>query len=112
MSTPSTYQIPVVNTPQTFNISLAGVSYTMTCRWNNVQDAGWLLTFVNTTTGAIVADNIPLITGDNILDGLDYLGFNGTMTIGNTGSDALAVPTLENLGIEAFLLFTTSVPNG
>ena len=113
MSTPvNTYQIPVVNVPQSFNISLAGKAYTMTCKWNDAQDAGWLIGFIDAVTGTVIVDNIPLISGANILDGLDYLGFQGTMTVFNTGSDTLAVPTLDNLGIECLLLFSTSVPNG
>lgn len=104
------FRIPVVNVPQKFNISLMGNQYTMSCRWNNAPDAGWIINFADANTGVIIADNIPLISGCDILDGLEYLGFGGQMVVFNAGSDALAVPTLTNLGIECLLLF--GVPNG
>lgn len=107
----TTFLLPLVNVPQTFDIALAGVNYTMTCKWNDSQDAGWVFDLVNADTSAPVVSNVPLITGADCLSGLEYLGINGEMIV-LTDGDAFAVPTLDNLGIESNLYFLTSVPNG
>lgn len=102
------FLIPLQNIPQSFNISLAGKSYTMTCKWNNSDDAGWVLDFVDFDTGLPIVANIPLISGGDCLAGLEYLGFNGELRIFTDGDDT-AVPTLTNLGFESNLYFGTSV---
>lgn len=103
--------IPVTNTPQTFDIALAGTTYTVTCKFNSAIDAGWVLDFVNTVSGIAVAYNCPLITGGDILAGLEYLGINGQLFVYTDGDDT-AVPTLDNLGIDSNLYFATSDLNG
>lgn len=105
------FLIPLVNNPQTFGITLADTDYTMTCKWNDAPDAGWVLDFTNATTGEVVVCNIPLITGVDLLDGLEYLGFQGNLIV-YTDGDQTAVPTLDNLGVEANLYFSTDVVDG
>lgn len=104
------FLIPLANIPQQFQILLAGVTYIMTCKWNDAPDAGWALDFDDAVSGDPIAYNLPLITGANILDGLEYLGFNGALYIYNT-TGSFDVPTLDNLGIEALLFFQV-VSNG
>ena len=106
----SIFQIPLVNVPQTFNIDLAGVTYTLTCKWNPSPDAGWILDIADSAQIPIVA-GLPLITGCNVLAGLEYLGINGEMWV-YTDGDSMAVPTLDNLGIDSNLYFTTTAVNG
>lgn len=106
----STFILPLVNEPQQFEITLAGVDYLMTCKWNDAPDAGWVLDFAD-ITGVPIAFNIPLITGADVLDGLQYLGFNGQMYVFTDGDD-FATPTLLNLGVESNLYFITDVGNG
>lgn len=103
----SAFQIPLTNTPQLFQISLAGNDYIMTCRWNDSFEAGWVIDFANALTSAPIITNLPLVTGVNILDGLNYLGFGGSLFIFTDGDD-FAVPTLENLGVESNLYFVTA----
>lgn len=105
------FVIPVTNIPQTFDISLAGTVYTVTCKFNSASDAGWALDFVDTQSGTPVFLNAPLITGADILSGLEYLGINGQLFI-YTDGDPDAVPTLNNLGVESNLYFVTSAANG
>lgn len=105
----SLFKIPVTNAPQSFQISLAGKDYTCTCRWNDAEDAGWILDFSDAETSTPIVANIPLVTGVNLLDGLDYLGFGGKLYVKTDGDD-FAVPTYENLGVESFLYF--EVENG
>jgi hypothetical protein len=104
----TTFLIPLTNLPQTFDISLGGVSYTMTSRWNDAEDAGWVLTIADTDTSIVIADNIPLITGEDCLAGLEYLGIPGQLIV-YTDGDELAVPTLDNLGVESNLYYQTEV---
>lgn len=104
----SVFVIPLKNVPQTFEIALAGKSYSMTCRYNDAPDAGWVLDFADALTSLPIAANIPLVTGADILSGLEYLGFNGQLIV-YTDGDETAVPTLDNLGVESNLYFVTDV---
>lgn len=103
----STFLVPVINSPQTFNINLGGIDYTLTCRWNDAQDAGWILDISDSNSNVVLAGNIPLICGADILDGLEYLGIPGQLIV-STDGDPNAVPTYENLGVESNLYFVTS----
>lgn len=100
------FQIPVINLPQSFQISLGGIDYILTCKYNAQPDAGWVLDFYDADTNEPIVFNIPLVTGINLLDGLNYLGFAGELYV-TTDGDEFAVPTLENLGVESFLFFQT-----
>lgn len=100
----SLFKIPVTNEPQSFEIALAGKNYTCICRYNYMTEAGWILDFSDVDTGEVIVTNIPLVTGVDLLDGLEYLGFGGKLYVRTDGDD-FAVPTLENLGVESFLYF-------
>lgn len=105
------FLIPLTNIPQSFAIALGGKEYLMTCKWNESPDAGWVLDFADALTGAAIVANIPLITGADCLEGLEYLGFNGSLIVFTDGND-FAVPTLENLGVESNLYFQTDLADG
>ncbi len=98
--------MPLTNTPQQFEISLAGKNYILTCKYNASVDAGWTLDFADALTEESIVANVPLVTGVDILSGLSYLGFNGQLIVFTDGND-LAVPTLTNLGVESNLYFVT-----
>jgi hypothetical protein len=104
------YLIPLQNVPQTFVISLGGADYTLTCRWNDADEAGWLLDIADSNSNSLAA-GIPLIVGADLLEGLGYLGIDGQLFV-YTNGEQFAVPTLANLGVESNLYFTTSAPNG
>jgi hypothetical protein len=101
-----TFLLPLNNEPQVFQISLAGKEYLLTSKWNDSPDAGWVLDFADAITNESIVSNIPLITGVNVLAGLDYLGFNGSLIVFTDGDD-FAVPTLTNLGQESNVYFVT-----
>lgn len=107
----TTFLLPLQNAPQVFDIALAGVNYTMACRWNDSPDAGWVLDLADSDTGVSIVANVPLITGADCLAGLEYLGINGQLIVFTDGDDT-AVPTLENLGVESNLYFLTAVAGG
>lgn len=102
------FQIPLTNNNEVFEINLAGTDYLLTSKWNPAPEGGWTLDFVNAQTNASVAANVPLITGGNILEGLDYLGFNGSLFVFTDGNPD-AVPTFTNLGVESNLYFQTVI---
>jgi hypothetical protein len=110
MANPVDFLIPLTNTPQTFQILLAGVTYTWTVKWNPSPDAGWTLDIAD-INAVPIACNIPFITGDDLLDGLAYLGFSGILFVMSTGSNPFEVPTFDNLGVNSNLFFETSNPN-
>jgi hypothetical protein len=110
MSILSDYLIPLDNFAETFEITLAGVDYTLTTRWNDAVDAGWILDIADSNQNPI-AVGIPLITGADCLDGLTYLGIGGSLLVLTTGASPLDVPTFANLGIDSNLYFQTSNPN-
>lgn len=105
------YKLPITNTPQQFEIVLADKTYLLTCKWNAADEAGWQLDFSDATTNEIIVQGIPLVTGVDLLSGLGYLGFQGSLFVYTDGND-FAVPTFENLGVESFLYFKTSVVDG
>lgn len=102
------FLIPLQNIPQRFEIALAGRNYILTCKWNDSDEAGWVIDLTDADTNEPLIANLPLITGADILSGLEYLGFNGQMFIFTDGDD-LAVPTLLNLGVESNLYFRTEI---
>lgn len=106
-----TFIIPVSNTPTQFEITLGTNDYILTCKFNDADDAGWVLDFDDALTGDSILHGVPLVTGVDLLDGLAYLGFQGSLIV-NTNGDTFAVPTIDNLGVQSFLYFVTSVASG
>lgn len=103
---PNIYKIPLSNTPQKFSITLAGVEYIMTCRWNSAPGGGWFLDIDDSVTNEPILYNLPLVTGADLLKQYGYLGFGGKLIV-YTDGDGDAVPTLDNLGAESNLYFGT-----
>lgn len=107
----NTYLIPLTNVSQQFTINLAGINYILICKFNAQPDAGWVLD-ISDSSGNPLIFNLPIITGGNILDGLDYLGFGGILYAFTNGAVPTDVPTLSNLGVDSNLYFQTSSSNG
>lgn len=103
----SNFLIPLTNTPQTFGINLAGVNYTLTVKWNDSDQAGWVLDIYDASQNPI-ACGLPFITGADMLVGLEYLEFQGALLI-LTDGDPYAVPTYDDLGVSSNLYFQTAV---
>ncbi len=101
------FLVPLINGPQSFQITLAGVNYLLVVKWNDSADAGWQFDLLNSDTNEYLVAGQPFITGANCLAGLNYLGIGGMFVI-YTNGDEFAVPTFENLGIESNLHFVTS----
>lgn len=97
------YRLPLENRPQRFDIAIGGIEYTMRCRWN--ESIGWVLDIDDAVTSTNLIACLPLVTGCNLLEQFDYLGFAFEMIVYTDGNPE-AVPTLDNLGYESnvFLL--------
>lgn len=101
----STFLVPLVNTPQTFQLPLGDTTYQVTSKWNESDESGWTLDIADQDNVPIVC-NVPLVTGADLLEGLGYLGFTGRLFV-YTDGDETAVPTYEDLGVESNLYFVT-----
>jgi hypothetical protein len=100
------YTIPLTNVPQSFTIELSGKEYLITCRWNDAIEGGWFLDINDSITALPILHNLPLVSGNNLLEQYEYLGIGGSLVV-LTNGDQTAVPTLDNLGVESFLYFVT-----
>lgn len=101
------FLIPLISTPQTFQIGLAGVNYLMTVKWNDQPDAGWEFDLILSDTNVPLLAGAPFVTGTDLLANLEYLGVGGQLFVTTVG-DPGAVPTFTNLGTEANLYFVTN----
>jgi hypothetical protein len=102
------FLIPLVNTPQQFNITLGTQDLIIVCKWNDSPDGGWVVDILDDVTNAPIVCNIPLVTGTDLLAQYEYLGFKAKLVV-YTDGDASAVPTLDNLGIDSNLYYQAVV---
>ena len=107
MTTLNTYLVPLTNTPQTFNITLGGVDYIVTCRWNPADEGGWFLDIVDAASGTNLINGLPLVAGCDLLEQYGYLNFGGALVI-YTNAQGMVPPTFENLGSDSNLFFTVN----
>jgi hypothetical protein len=98
--------IPLIGSPETFQIGLTGINYLMTVKWNDSPDGGWEFDLALSDTAILLVAGVPLITGADCLAGLEYLGIGGKIFV-YTDGDSTLVPTFTNLGTESNLYFVT-----
>lgn len=103
-----TFLVPLSNSPQDFLITLAGRELRLINKWNNSDEGGWVLDIFDGETNEPIVANIPMVTGCDLLEQYEYLGLNGRLIVFTDG-DELAVPTLDNLGVESNLYFQSEV---
>jgi len=102
MSTP--YLIPLQPTPQTLTISLAGIQYQLTAKWNNISQ-NWNVDIAD-NNGNPILTGIAMVTGADLLEQFKYLEIGG-MLLAQTSSNVVAPPTFTNLGSDGNLYFVT-----
>jgi hypothetical protein len=97
------FEIPLqAGTPQTLNISLAGVTYGLTVVWNNNAQV-WVID-IDDSNGNPLIQGIPLVTGADLLEQYEYVGIGGSL-YAVTDFDIAAPPTFDNLGQQGHLYF-------
>jgi len=100
------FLIPLVNIPQEFNITLAGVQLTMVSKWN--EFSGWILDIYDGITGLPLVMAVPLVVGADLFAQFHYLGLPGQAIV-YTDGDQYAEPTIDNLGTESNLYLLVDV---
>lgn len=103
-----TFLIPLLNVPQDFFITLADRELRLVSKYNPMLEGGWVLDIYDGDTDAPIVMNIPMVTGADLLAQYEYLNLKGQLIVFTDG-DELAVPTLENLGVESNLYFKNEV---
>ncbi|MCK4883524.1 MAG: hypothetical protein KAS30_01510 [Candidatus Diapherotrites archaeon] len=98
------FKIPLTNIPQKFEIVLSDVTYVMKVRWFDGQQL-WVFSLSDIDTEEILINDMPLVTGEDLLAQWAFLGIPGKFICFTAGSELLP-PTLENLGVEANLFYT------
>jgi hypothetical protein len=96
------FEIPTQPTPQRFTITLGGVDYRVTQKWNKVISC-WAIDIADSGDVPILS-GVPLVTGADLLEQFTYLGIGGQL-VAQTDHDADAVPTFDNLGSTGHLYF-------
>jgi hypothetical protein len=97
------FRIPLRNTPQRFEIELAGRSFIMIVRWNPAMP-NWVMCLLDGETESVLLNCLPFTTGEDLLSQFRHVGIEGSFTVVTDG-DEFATPTLENLGSEANLYY-------
>ena len=100
-------EIPLSPNPQYFQISIGNTNYNYNLNlwWNNITGC-WVLDIADEESNPILY-GIPLVTGADLLEQYDYLGFGGQL-IAQTDFDITAPPTFSNLGDTGHLYFVTT----
>jgi hypothetical protein len=101
------FQIPFVTPalPQSMQISLNGVTYTIKVRWCGPANC-WTMDLSDASNNPIV-QGIPLITGCDLLEQFAYLDLGFSLAC-QTANDTDAVPTFANLGQAGNLFVATA----
>jgi hypothetical protein len=99
------FEIPLQPNPQQFPITLGGLDYELTVKWNTANST-WVLDIADTSNNPIVG-GIPLVTGLDLLEQYAYLGIGGALVV-QTDASFFNQPTYANLGTGSHLYFVTS----
>lgn len=90
--------------PQRYTVSLAGVFYQFTLKWNPAGPC-WLLDIAD-DAGEPVLLGVPLLTGADLLEQFEYLGIGGALVI-QSDKSIDEVPTFTSLGTFSHIYFVT-----
>ena len=100
----ATYEIPMTPTPQTFRVSLVGVTYQLTVRWNSMAGV-WVLD-ISSADGVKILSGLPIVANTDLLEPFAYLGIGGKLAA-QTTADLTAPPTVDGFGATSKLYFIT-----
>jgi hypothetical protein len=95
-------EIPLQPQPQSFTVTLLGVSYGMRTCWNAASNS-WNLDLYD-SNGNQLLGKLPLITGADLLEQYGYLGIGGRLIV-YSDQDPTAVPQFADLGVTGHLIF-------
>ena len=101
------FRIPLVPTPQTFGITLAGRALVMTVQWNGESPA-WEMDIADGVTGEVLFLRLPIVTGVDLFAQYRHLVLGGALAALNDGTPGNPPPNLTDLGIDSQVYFLTS----
>jgi hypothetical protein len=99
------YTIPLTNTNQNVQVSLLGVTYSLTVRWNALASL-WYLDIDDVNSNPIL-NGIPMVAGVNLLKQYAYLGIGGALVAQNVANPNTPIGKTD-LGKTGFLLFVVA----
>lgn len=102
-----TFEIPLTNVPQSFEIELAGRSLLFVNKWNGELGL-WLLDITDSETEVALITSLPLVSGADLLAQLQHVGIPGKLIV-YTDGDELSPPTETNLGTESKLYYVVEI---
>jgi len=105
ISIPAVIEIPLQPTPQLLGVTLNSIDYKLRVVWND-QNQSWVMDIMDANNNAI-AMGLPLVTSNDLLEQLEYLGIGGQMLV-QTDFYTTDVPTFENLGSTGHLYFASA----
>ena len=99
--------VPLLGANETFQITLAGVSYGMQVVWRNDPggEGGWFLDIADDEANPLL-QGVPFVTGTDLLAQYGYMGFGGSLYV-QTVQEPDATPTFTNLGTDCQLYWVT-----
>lgn len=97
----TTVEIPLTPESQQLAVKINGTTYHLTVQWREADAGGWMLDIADSDDVRIV-DGLPLVTGADLLAQHGHLNLGFELRV-QTDHDPDAVPTFENLGINAHL---------
>jgi hypothetical protein len=100
----SAWEIPLQAAPQSLYVTLGGVAYFLTVRWNAFAST-WVLDIADQDSVPI-SSGLPLLTGVDLLAQYAYLNIAGKLVV-QTDQTPYALPTATNLGTDSHLYFIT-----
>jgi hypothetical protein len=99
----ATYEIPLTPAqPSTVSAAINGSTYQFRTAFLDVPDGGWILD-IDDASGNPLARGLPIVTGEDILGQLSYLGFNFKLFAVSNGVPS-AEPQWGNLGTSSHVL--------
>jgi Domain of unknown function (DUF6983) len=104
--TSTIYEIPTSNVPQVQTISLNGVQYQITTRWNAYAGNGAWVMDIADSNGNRILSGVPLVTGADLLAQFEYLGIGGAMVV-QSDNNPDVVPDSLSLGVTGHLFYAT-----
>jgi len=102
-----TFEIPLINVPQSFEIELAGRSLSFVNKWNGEMGL-WMLDISDSETEEDLITSLPIVSGADLLAQLQHIGIPGKL-IAYTSGDELSPPTESNLGTQSKLYYVVEV---
>lgn len=102
----TTYQIPLIEGPQVFTITLGKTTYGFRLRYCDTPQGGYILDISDENRQPLVC-GIPLVTGCDLLEQYQYLGIPGSLYCA-TDADPPEAPHHDGLGTSSHLYFEPS----